>query len=89
MGEDEWREGIALTDEALCSKVLAIMESVCNHIEGLDARSITEQLIESWQFALSGVESRKQCVDACENWANSFMKQESCEVLIQRSIKDD
>jgi len=89
LGEDEWREGIALTDEALCSKVLAIMESVCNHIEGLDARSITEQLIESWQFALSGVESRKQCVDACENWANSFMKQESCEVLIQRSIKDD
>ena len=86
-GNEDW-EIFVQGDVSLCKKVESILEPCCRNM-GLNEKVVGNELVNTWKSAVANADTQTLRVDACDNWAKSFLNSESAAVLIQRSKESE
>jgi len=75
-------------DEPLYKKVETILEPCCRSMD-LSEKEVCNELVNTWKSAIATADTAVMRVEACDNWAKSFLNGDSATVLIHRSKKHD
>ena len=86
-GKEDWNTFVQ-GDESLCKKVESILEPCCRSM-GLNEKEVGNELVNTWKSAVANADTQTLRVEACDNWAKSFLNSESAAVLIQRSKENE
>ena len=86
-GAEDW-DTFMQGDEPLCKKVESILEPCCKSM-GYCEQDVGHELVCTWRSAVGTADTPVLRVEACDNWAKSFLNAESATVLIQRSKQHD
>ena len=82
-GAVDW-DSFVQGDEHLCKKVETILEPCCRSM-GFCEEEVCNELVNTWKSAVATADTTMMRVEACDNWAKSFLNGDSATVLIQRS----
>ena len=86
-GEEDWYSFVQ-GDEPLYKKVETILEPCCRSM-GFCEEEVGNDLVNTWKSAVATADTAVMRVEACDNWAKSFLNGDSATVLIHRSKKHD
>ena len=84
---DDW-DTFVQGDEPLYRKIETILEPCCRSM-GYCEQEVGDILVGTWKSAVATADTPVLRVEACDNWAKSFLNSESAAVLIQRSKQHD
>jgi hypothetical protein len=56
---------------------------------GYSEQEVMQELVDTWKSAVATAETPVLRVEACDNWAKSFLNGESATVLMKRSKQHD
>ena len=82
-GAEDW-DSFVQGDEPLCKKVETILEPCCRSM-GVCEQEVGNELVGTWRSAIETADTSEMRVEACDNWAKSFLNGDSATVLIERS----
>jgi len=68
--------------------VESILEPCCRSM-GLNEKEVGNELVNTWKSAVANADTPTLRVEACDNWAKSFLNSDSAKVLVQRSNKHE
>ena len=86
-GAEDW-DTFVQGDEPLYRKIETILEPCCRSM-GYCEQEVGDVLVGTWKSAVAPADTPVLRVEACDNWAKSFLNAESATVLIQRSKQHD
>jgi len=86
-GAEDWNTFVQ-GDESLGKKVESILEPCCRSM-GFNEKEVGNELVNTWKSAVANADTPTLRVEACDNWAKSFLNSDSAKVLVQRSNKHE